>query len=223
MHVNELIDNFPIIFHMAEAGSWENIQQHGLLSTTALLNLYQVKGEERVKLESQHRPECVTINHKGLTPAVVRDQKPMSDKGLEKALLDGITPKEWYETLNSKTFFWATEKRLHTLLNAKAYKNREQDVLTVDTKKLVDTYENAIVLSPYNSGSTKPNPFARGRDTFLPISDYPYDMWVNKRGSKKLALAEICVEGGVPDMNGLVIEVRRMQANDIRRILYSRD
>jgi hypothetical protein len=42
---------YPRLFHMSHSGSWPSIQQHGLLSTTALLDLFEVKGKERESLE----------------------------------------------------------------------------------------------------------------------------------------------------------------------------
>src|SRR3989337_250524 len=103
-----LIETFPRLYHMADKNAWPSIQRHGLLSTTALLDLFGVNGVQRTALESKHRPECVNIHHPKHGAAVIRDQKPMSDKGLARCL-NGITPKEWYEILNRRTFFWLTE------------------------------------------------------------------------------------------------------------------
>ena len=43
----ELIRDCPTLYHMAECGSWPSIRRHGLLSTSALLDLYGVQGAER--------------------------------------------------------------------------------------------------------------------------------------------------------------------------------
>ena len=87
---------------MAEFGSWPSIRQHGLLSTSALLDLYEVAGVERAGLEFRHRPECEEIYHDAHGSAVIRDQKPMTDADLRKCLRDGLTPADWYEILNEK-------------------------------------------------------------------------------------------------------------------------
>jgi len=222
MDIDGLVEEFPVLFHMAVAGSWGNIKKYGLLSTTALLDLYEINQDQRRRIESEHRPECVTISNEKHGIAIIRDQKPMSTSGLEKALLDGITPKEWYEKLNSMTFFWASEKRLHTLLNARAYRNQQQDVLTIDTKSLVEKHKNEILLSPYNSGSTKPNPFKRGRDTFLPIDLYPFEEWSKKRSSNEKGVVEVCVNYGVPTITEMVVKVCRMQGSETLEVLYER-
>jgi hypothetical protein len=34
----QLVTDNPVLFHMAERGSWDSIREHGLLSTSALLD-----------------------------------------------------------------------------------------------------------------------------------------------------------------------------------------
>ena len=42
-----IVELHPVVYHMAEYGTWESIKKHGLLSTSALLDLFQKSGEER--------------------------------------------------------------------------------------------------------------------------------------------------------------------------------
>lgn len=202
----EIVDRYPRLYHMAELGSWDSIRQHGLLSTSALLDLYQVKGDARFVLESQHRPKSVDITMEGLGTAVVRDQKPMSDKALKLALRDGLTPRDWYETLNEKVFFWLEEQRLNTLLGARAYRNRRHTVMTVDTKHLLEKHCKNVVLAPINSGATVFKPQPRGRDTFLPLDQYPFDEWNAKRRGNQ-PIVELAVRHSVPDIADFIIRV----------------
>lgn len=90
---------------MAESGSWPSIRNHGLLSTSALLDLFEIEGKERHAIETQCRPESITIHHQVYGSAVIRDQKPLREKTLQN-LLDGMTTAEYYLMLNQKTFFW---------------------------------------------------------------------------------------------------------------------
>jgi hypothetical protein len=213
-----LIKKFPRLYHMADKDAWPSIQRHGLLSTTALLDLFEVNGEQRTALESKHRPECVVIHHPLHGAAVIRDQKPMDDKGLTRCLT-GVSPKEWYEILNRRTFFWLTEDRLGRLLSAGAYRHKQHCVLTVDTRVLVERHLDRITLSPRNSGCTKPMPHPRGRDCFLPVPEYPYEAWSRKR-HKKDAVVELAVDYSVPDIADMVIEVEaRQQGGRSRSIL----
>src|SRR5258708_33198871 len=121
MEIADLINRFPRLFHMAEPGTWPSIQQHGLLSTCGLLDLFGIKGKERKLIETCQRPESVRISHPEYGSVVIRDQKPLSDKALVKCL-QCLTPTEWYKLLNKKVFFWLSEDRLVTLLRALAYR-----------------------------------------------------------------------------------------------------
>src|ERR1044071_5448626 len=138
---------------MAHAEAWEGIRERGLLSTTALLDLFEIDGELRHKIESEHRPESVVIEHPVHGRAVIRDQKPMSEGALRKCLVR-ISPRQWYELLNGRVFFWLSRERLARLLSARAYRNAKHCVMTVDTGELIRHHLDRITLSPINSGST---------------------------------------------------------------------
>src|SRR5438045_3691733 len=111
-----------MLFHMAEAGSWPGIQRHGLLSTESLLDLFDITGEQRDALLSRRRAFLTTITHPQHGRAVIRDQKPLSEKKLAGCLRDGLTPSEWLRLLNGKVFFWVDPARLTNLRQARAYR-----------------------------------------------------------------------------------------------------
>jgi hypothetical protein len=215
----ELLRDCPTLYHMAECGSWPSIRLHGLLSTSALLDHWDVKGGQREAIEAVRRPENVVLGHPILGRAVVRDQKPMDDAGLRRCLRDGLTPSDWYRLLNDRVFFWLTRKRLHGLLKAKPYRELEHDVLELDTAALVSAHQTRITLSPINSGATKPFPAARGRDTFLPISDYPYADWRTRRAAGE-RVVELSVVGGVRDVERFVRRATTMRGEEVVRVLF---
>jgi hypothetical protein len=194
-----LLRDCPTLYHMAERGGWASIQRHGLLSTSTLLERWEIVAHRRKAIEKTRRQESVVIDHPTLGRAVLRDQKPMDDTSLERCLRDGLTPPDWYGLLNARVFFWLTRERLHRLLKAKHYRVLEHDVLEIDTAELVAAYRKRITLSPINSGSTKPFGRSRGRDTFLSIADYPYAHWRERRDRSE-CVVELCVLGGVPDI-----------------------
>ena len=184
---------------MAEDESWESIRKHELLSTSALLDKFEVEGEERFAIESTRRPEIVRVGHPEHGVALVRDNKPMQEKSLEKCLV-GMTPREWYEHLNRRVFFWAEWKRLLKLLGARAYKDRPHLVLEVDTAELLDRHAERVSLSPINSGATfAMSPAPRGPDTFRRIADHPNGKPV----------VELAVDYAVPDIDNLTTSVSR--------------
>ncbi len=214
MDASALGTRFPRLFHMAEDGSWESIQKHGLLSTSGLLDLYGLRGVQRTSIEEQHRPMSVAIKRDGLPAAVIRDQKPMSDTGLSKCLPQDITPRDWYCLLNQMSFFWLSEERLLRLLKARPYRDDTHTVLVVNTASLVRTHEPNIRLSPINSGCTKPYPHPRGHSTFLPVTDYPFNEWYEKRGGRD-PIVELAVIGGVSDIAAHTMSVLRMRGSKV--------
>lgn len=218
--IEEFSVAYPTLYHMAEAASWPSISEHGLLSTSALLDLYGINGNERWSIESSHRPTSVPIVHPKYGNAVIRDQKPMRESALVKCL-EGCTPRQWYKFLNRKVFFWATEDRVNTLLQAKAYRDRDQLVIFVKTRPLLKEHGEQALLSPINSGSTIYRPVPRGFDTFQPLSRYPYE---DRRRSRGLggAVAELAFDYSVPNVSTFVRKVERRRAARIVEVVYER-
>lgn len=216
-----LAEKYPRLFHMAQLGSWPSIKRHGLLSTSALLDQYKVNGRERVILERTKRPECVALTAKGLPGAILRDQKPISDSALEKCLQDGLTPAAWYKELNSRSFFWLSSDRVWRLLGAKAYRDTPQTVLTLETAPIVQKYSHRIRLSAINSGSTIMNPMPRGKNTFLPIADFPFQ---ERAQSRSLAnnVVELVIDHSVPDVADFVLAVHEVKNDKIVREVWRR-
>lgn len=189
----ELIVDCPTLYHMAEPGSWPSIERHGLLSTSALLDLHGIHGPARDAIEARRRPQGVVVG-----AACIRDQKPMDDSGLRSCLQDGLQPEDWYRLLNGRVFFWLTRARLLRLLHARPYRGLPHEVIAFDTASLVAAHRDAITLSPINSGATRPFPAPRGRATFLPIADYPYAAWRSRRPRGE-RVVELTVQHAVCD------------------------
>jgi hypothetical protein len=212
----EFVKLCPRLYHMAEVGCWAAAQNQGLLSTSALLDLYEISGERRRVIESEIRTESVIIQHDDHGTAVIRDNKPLRRENLEKRLL-GMSVAEWCEMLNRHVFFWPSEDHLHTLLNARAYCGYEHEVLTIDTARLLERHGEHVRLSPINSGNTIYPPKRRyGIDTFKPLDDYPYEERRKARGRRD-AIVEVAVETGVPDVAELVVSVDRRKGDKIVR------
>ncbi len=218
--LQELIDDCPTLYHMAEKGSWPAIAARGLLSTKALLDLYGVQGNEREKIEAAHRPASVRVGSPSNGFAVIRDQIPMSDGGLRRCLPSGIVPADWYRLLNGKVFFWLTRARLMRLIGAAAYRATAHDVLEVDTATLIAAYRKSIWFCPMNSGCTKPMPHPRDMNTFLQISDYPYSTWRKKRPRGE-RVVELAVDYSVPDILRFVRRVTEMKGATELSIIYT--
>lgn len=211
MDVEKLIELYPRLYHMAEAGTWPSIKQRGLMSASAVLDHFGVRGRARDGYETAQRREKMTVLPGQPDQIVLRDQKPMPPERLEAALIDGTMPAQWYKLINEKVFFWAEERRLLGLLGARAYRHLEHDVLTIDSAPFIHAYAERIWLCRMNSGNTWPMPHARGIDVFQRIPNYP----TNTRGKPVKQVVELVVDYCVPDIARYVIEVRRMRGPDI--------
>jgi len=210
----ELIYRYPILYHMSEAGSWESIRKHGLLSTTALLDLFEVSNPKRDPIESHIRHENIDIEHPVHGKAVIRDQLKLCDDPLRgvflKDCLVSTTVSEWLKFLNGKTFFWVDTKRLTWMLKAPQYQDRGHWVITVDTRDLLDRYGSRVALSGLNSGSIL-NGKPRGPHTFKTISNYQLT-WV----------AELAVEYSVPDIVELALSVDEWKRDKKLGVIWKR-
>ena len=212
MQVERVIRRYPVLYHMAEDRSWESIFRTGLLSTTALLDKFEIKGERRFVIESSRRPEIVSIQHPEHGTAVVRDNKPMQEKALRRCLT-GMSPREWYEHLNRRVFFWVEQERLLKLLNARAYRDRPHLVLEVDTSALLRRHADRVTISPINSGATfAMNPAPRGPDTFRRLADH----------SDNRPVVELAVDYAVPDIADFTISVSRWRGAEKVGVVYER-
>jgi hypothetical protein len=204
-----LAERYPRLWHMAEIENWGLIQAHGLLSTSALLDLFEYKGEKRDAIESRYRAESVVIEHPKLGKATIRDQGPMHSDEVVKRFLDDLTPAQWYRMLNSRVFFWLTDERLEKLLGAGLYRERPHMVLELDTAAVLERYLDQVTLSPINSGAIFPGGKARrGPQTFSRFEGYP---WKTRARSSELVV-ELAVDHSVPDLDGLLIDAQQRQS-----------
>ena len=219
--LEELLKDCPTLYHMAEFGSWPSIRHQGLLSTTAVLDTYGISGEERRRIEDEHRPAKVRLEHVTLPRAVIRDQIPMRDSDLKRCLPPNLSPTDWYRLLNQKVFFWLTRERLVRMLKADAYRTEANHVLEIEARALMEAHRDAIWLCPINSGATKPMAHPRGEDSFLRIPNYPYDNWRKKR-RKGERVVELAVDYSVPDVSDLVTRVVEMRGDEELAVVYVR-
>lgn len=217
MTAAELAEIYPRLFHMAEDGSWRSIREHGLLSTKALLELFDVGPQERRALLNARRPESVLLVHPEHGTAVVRDNKPLSDAKLLRALT-GFSIEEWYRLLNEMVFFWLREERLKVLLGARAYRDRSHTVIIVSTQSLLAAHARRVRLSPINSGSTAYRAAPRGPETFRRLSEYPFAE--RRKSHGRDAIVELAVRDGVADIEQHALSVERWKGDVKVRTLW---
>lgn len=188
---------------MAHKSSWPLIQTRGLLSTSALLDLFEIKGAERVQIEKLHRSETVRITHSVHGTAYIRDQKPLRMSQLANCL-EGITPLNWLKLLSSRVFLWPNSKRVQTLSIARAYRDQTHCLIAIDTIGLLGCCANSISLTPINVGSTLYDPPKRSPDIFSSLEDFP-----KRKPSDKIA--EVAVDHSIPQLRQIVNSVHMIR------------
>ena len=198
------------VYHLAEEANFISIQRHGLLSANALLDLAGIHGAQRIKLEQHQRPVHLSLPN----GTYLRDQKPMPPQALARCLI-GMQPADWYRLINSKVFFWLDPQRMDR--QRRACGSRQQVVMVVDTKRLLDRYAKMASLSPINSGNARRKPAVRGRSTFV-----PYALWLESGWNDEAAglgtsprpqshrPVELTVDGAVPNIMDFVIRLHRL-------------
>ena len=213
---------YPRLYHLTHVDNWDLIRRIGLLSTSALLDLFGVDGDTRRAIESSNRKELVPIRNDTYGVAILRDQKPMDDRGLEWALTDGISPGDWYRLVNQHVFFWVDRGRVDRLLGARAYRNDRHALLVARTQGLLDRHAARTVLSPLNTGATKPMPHPRGRNCFVPLASYPFAYWREKRNVRD-AVVELAVPGAVRDLVAVLERVSIVGRDEPEDVIWSRE
>ena len=218
MRPEDLWHHYPVLYHTAWGGSWASIKEHGLLSTKALLRSYGKDDEVIAALTQARRGHWVEIDCPGRPQAVLRDQKPLTDAGLRRALNGSAEPWQWYDLINSMVFFWPTKARLRTMITAPAYEKVAHDVLVVDTRALVALERDNIRVSEINSGCTRPMPWPRDMTLFKRFAEYPFEERRKKYGVAR-AVAEVCVVDGFKRIAEAVLDVKRGTAGEVMEAL----
>lgn len=172
MTPKELAERYPKLYHVTTPGAWQSIKKFGLLSTSCLLNLFDIDEVARLEIETKRRKTEVQLEHPQLGKVIINDNLPLSEQALIQCLDDQLKPSDWLRFLNSRVFFWTNEERLNRLLNARLNRHRTREVLVVDTFSLACAHAEHIDLCPINSGSTIRNAARRGLNTFTPMLKY---------------------------------------------------
>jgi Family of unknown function (DUF7002) len=204
---------------MAEDGTWPSIRQRGLLSTQAIVDLYQPDADVCQQILSTVRRDKVPLSSAALGEMTIRDQRPA--KFLKECMNDGVSPQDYLDALNGRVFFWLRLSRLIGLLGAVMYRHSRHTVLHVDTARLISAYPGQIQLAPYNTGDMHvPTLPKRGPDVFTDLADYPYEQWLAKRGRSGEPVVELTISYAIPDIVSFVTKVETWAAGKPIAVLY---
>lgn len=206
MTPEELAERHPRLYHVTEPGAWVTIQKYGLLSTSKLLDLFEIPAPQRQQIETQRRSCAVPISHPQWGNIMINDNVPLSEKALKRCLNDDLSPADWLKILNSRVFFWPSAQNLYRLLHARLNRTRSRQVLVINTFSLAQKHAERMELSPINSGTTFRKAARRGKSTFSPLLSYSYHEWSRLRGMRD-TIQEVTIMEGVLDIAAHVTDV----------------
>lgn len=215
MLTSDLVRLYPFLFHTAVDGSWPSIREHGLLSTAAILDKWEVDATSRRELLTMVRAESTVLEHPVYGAAVVRDQGPIHEGSLRESLTD-LSVEQWLQTLNERVFFFLQRGQVDGLVGARRYRDTPSLVLVIDTASLVAAHEERIELCRINSGfAQRHSKSPRGSETFMAIADYPHPQRAAPARADRPDVKELTVLGGVPDIVRHVRTVERVVGGEV--------
>ncbi|WP_148053127.1 DUF7002 family protein [Pseudomonas brassicacearum] len=201
----EISSLHPRLFHITHPQALPSISKYGLLSTSHLLELFDVPSEDRSLLEAMRRPTNIEIEHPVHGKAILTDNTPLMVKALSQCLDDGLHPADWMRLLNQRVFFWVDEKNMTNHLRASTHRREKRVVMVFDTLSVARANFKKIELAPINTGSTVRKAARRGLSTFSPAHLYNYRDWQKLRGGRD-RIKELTVLGGIQDIDSHLIE-----------------
>lgn len=187
---------YPVLFHVTDPEALPGIEQDGLLSSEALVRLYEVPESDRPALlrANRGRGNFHRLSAAGRPGATLRDQW-MPDPQLDQCLQGDYAGRadDWRALINAHCFFWLSAEQAGRL--SRANRARNQVVLRFDAASLLAEYGSSASTTPINAGIAfglygRPGS-PRDARTFRPVDEFP-------RGDGK-APKELAVLRGVPD------------------------
>lgn len=192
MTAEEFIARYPVLYHRSPSVNAAGISRHGLLSVTALLQLYAVGAKRAAAIERDRAKVGILVKppneHPDWPPILIGDQHQINPAQMAAAL-DGVTPEEWRKELNARVFFWPTVERL--AVHQKAYAAMPSVLYEIDSAKLLTRHGERLRVARINTGFFRRTPAMRSRATYQRLADFRHDA--------KNRIAEVSVLDGVPD------------------------
>jgi hypothetical protein len=85
----ELAERHPRLFHVTLPKAVVGIRRHGLLSTSQLLDLFEVDATRRTHIGKSRRPARMDITHPVHGRATITDNLPLTEKASRSASMMG--------------------------------------------------------------------------------------------------------------------------------------
>jgi hypothetical protein len=192
------------VYHLVDASNWTSVQNQGLMSAQRLMHACGVTEDGASRC---YRPTSRRL----ASGVLIRDQRPMPPKVLQRCLKSGLMPEDWFELLNSKVFFWLAPARLNR--QRLACRPSPQIALVVDASRLLMKYGALAAVTPINTGNAFRSPVPRNLTTFVPYERWLVDAWAYeaipgiRRRPNHHRPVELTIGEAVPDIMDYVIAV----------------
>jgi len=177
MELQKFIGSRKYLYHLTDKVNLKSIlSDYTLKSTTELIKASTIE-KKTAFLRTRRLKHCpITINGFEI---VIRDQYPLNPVIAMKNMTEGWMFEDFVYHLNSRVFFWPTEKDLKS--HYKRYENDNEFpmVLRFETKEVAALNKSEPLFCKYNSGaprchnSFKKGAAPRGKNSFLNAIDYP--------------------------------------------------
>jgi hypothetical protein len=110
MDADQLISEFPHVYHAAVAGSRPSLREQGLRTTYDLVTSSHLPDISRLNQLAKRRAHSFTLEHPQLGRVTLRDHKPLQGHNLK--LPRAFTHEHWLAILNKRVCFWCNAARL---------------------------------------------------------------------------------------------------------------
>jgi len=178
MDIEKFISTRQFLYHLTDKRNLPSIlDTYTLKSTKVLVNESTLSGKANFLKARRQDHYALVINGNQI---FLRDQHPLSEKIVMKNMTPGWTFGDFVYSLNSRVFFWSTEKDLRSHYSRYEKKGEFPVILRVDTSEMIATNSIKPQFCKYNSGGPRchhsfPEGAApRGVDTFLKAQTFPF-------------------------------------------------
>jgi hypothetical protein len=177
MELQKFIESREYLYHLTDKINLKSIlSDYTLKSTTELVKSSNITKKADFLRDRRLKHCPISINGFDI---MIRDQYPLNPAIAMKNMTKGWVFEDFVYHLNSRVFFWPTEKDLRS--HYKRYENDKEYpmILRFETKEVVALNKPEPFFCKYNSGAPRcHNSFEkgaapRGENSFLRAIDYP--------------------------------------------------
>lgn len=203
---DQFLERCKSLRHIAPAGTWEQIVQHGLRTADQLIRNADLDDDQRAKLLDSPRLEPVRLTVDG-AEVVLRDQTGLIARKGPAAGDEPISP-ESVHRLNRRLYLFTATESMNKMIDRYLKADGSVDVITLSPMRVVNAARPRIEIPAANTGeAARRSGSLGGRTTFVPLGLFP-----NK------APAEVTIIDGLDDI-AVIVHAERYRADGTKETL----